>query len=136
MLIFRSLKSYSTIQCSLNFLIMIREDHVLPLWARSLKIRPLVANDLLNIRNIFRVAFLSGSHIRLEMFFRSLQGRSSYLCRRAFVLRDNFLTLSQLSALVNNFFKKFFQSCVTGVLGDKKMKRTISPSRNRFISSS
>ena len=28
MLIFRSLKSYSTIQCSLNFLIMIREDHV------------------------------------------------------------------------------------------------------------
>ena len=37
MLIFRSLKSYSTIQCSLNFLIMIREDHVLPLWARSFK---------------------------------------------------------------------------------------------------
>ena len=59
------------------------------------------------------------------------------LCRcRVFVLRDNFLTLSQLHRLVNNFFKKFFQSCVTGVLGDKKMKRTISPSRNRFISSS
>ena len=56
--------------------------------------------DLLNIRNIFRVAFLSGSHIRLEMFFRSLQGRSSCFavvllsCATTSILYHSFSLLS------------------------------------------
>ena len=72
--------------CSLNFLIR----HVVS-WHGPLRCKTAASfRKLLNIRNIFRVAFLSCSHIRLEMCSGSLQGRSPFLfVPLCFVLRDN-----------------------------------------------
>ena len=85
---------------------------------------------LLNIRNIFRVAFLSCSHIRLEMCSGSLQGRWPVRCLRfVFLSGDNFYKISQCFGSVNNFFKyflkSFFQRQPLVILGDKKMKGAV-----------
>ena len=122
--------------CSLNFLI------VLPLFAaRSLRCktaaffqlttRSSASESFLNIRNIFRVAFLSCSHIRLEMCSGSLQGRWPVCCLRfVFLSGDNFYKISQCFGSVNNFFKelfkKFLQRRSPVISGNKKMKRTSS----------
>ena len=113
--------------CSLNFLIR----HVVS-WHGPLRCKTAASfRKLLNIRNIFRVAFLSCSHIRLEMCSGSLQGRWPIRCLRfVFLSGDNFYKISQRFGSVNNFFKelfkKFLQHRSPVISGNKKMKRTSS----------
>ena len=112
--------------CSLNFLIR----HVVS-WHGPLRCKTAASfRKLLNIRNIFRVAFLSCSHIRLEMCSGSLQGRWPVRCLRfVFLSGDNFYKISQCFGSVNSFFKyflkSFFQRQPLVILGDKKMKGAV-----------
>ena len=93
--------------CSLNFLIR----HVVS-WHGPLRCKTAASfRKLLNIRNIFRVAFLSCSHIRLEMCSGSLQGRSpSCLCRSVLFCATTFDMLSPNRGFVNNIFHFLFGS--------------------------
>ena len=69
-----------------------------------------VSESFLNIRNIFRVAFLSCSHIRLEMCSGSLQGRSPFcLCRSVLFCATTFAMLSPNRGFVNNIFHFSFR---------------------------
>ena len=92
--------------CSLNFLIR----HVVS-WHGPLRCKTAAFfRKLLNIRNIFRVAFLSCSHIRLEICSRSLQGRSpSCLCRSVLFCATTFDMLSPNRGFVNNIFSFSFR---------------------------
>ena len=93
--------------CSLNFLIR----HVVS-WHGPLRCKTAASfRKLLNIRNIFRVAFLSCSHIRLEMCSGSLQGRSPFcLCRSVLFCATTFDMLSPNRGFVNNIFHFLFGS--------------------------
>ena len=116
------LKWFSTIQCPLNFLnfASVARSSEWPLSSTKCY-WPQIE------RNIFRVAFLSCSHIRLEMFFEACRAGLHWCCRFVFLKRDNFYNISQLFASVNNFFNYFFKSFSEAlqhvILGDKKMKR-------------
>ena len=87
--------------CSLNFLIR----HVVS-WHGPLRCKTAASfRKLLNIRNIFRVAFLSCSHIRLEMCSGGLQGRCpSLVCRCVLSCATTFDMLSPNRGFVNNIF--------------------------------
>ena len=77
----------------------------------QLTTRSSASESFLNIRNIFRVAFLSCSHIRLEMCSGSLQGRSpSCLCRSVLSCATTFNMLSSDRGFVNNIFHFLFGS--------------------------
>ena len=95
--------------CSLNFLIR----HVVS-WHGPLRCKTAASfRKLLNIRNIFRVAFLSCSHIRLEMSALDPAGQVRISLSRGDSLLsvlscDNFDIILLFDWLVNSFFKLFF----------------------------
>ena len=95
--------------CSLNFLIR----HVVS-WHGPLRCKTAASFlKLLNIRNIFRVAFLSCSHIRLEMSALDPAGQVRISLSRGDSLLsalscDNFDIILLFDWLVNSFFKLFW----------------------------
>ena len=83
------------------------------LVARPLKLAAAFFRKLLNIRNIFRVAFLSCSHIRLEMSALDPAGQVRISLSRGDSLLsalscDNFDIILLFDWLVNSFFKLFW----------------------------
>ena len=94
--------------CSLNFLIR----HVVS-WHGPLRCKTAASfRKLLNIRNIFRVAFLSCSHIRLEMSALDPAGQVRISLSRGDSLLsalscDNFDIILLFDWLVNSYFKLF-----------------------------